>query len=256
MNIGVLDSGVGGLSVLREALVLLPNENYLYFADTDNAPYGIKTKDEVKRLVFNAVKFLVDKNIKALVVACNAATSAAVADLRKEYEFPIIGMEPAVKPAVVKNHDGGKRVLVLSTALTLKEEKFQNLVSRVDTDHIVDMIPAPKLVTLAERYVFLGPEVESYLKEILPWDNMCNYGTVVLGCTHFPFFRQALTKVLPADIDIIDGNKGTIHHLIETLKAANLLNPSSEKGHVSFYKSGVQVKDHATLGIFERLLHE
>lgn len=256
MNIGFFDSGMGGLSVLREALVILPSENYIYYGDTDNAPYGVKTTDEVKRLTFNAVKFMVSKNIKALVVACNTATSAAVRDLRKEYGFPVIGMEPAVKPAVQKSLSGGKRVLVLATALTLKEEKFHNLVSRLDADHIVDMQPAPKLVELAEKFIFQGPEVESYLKEILPWDNMQKYGTVVLGCTHFPLFRQALTDILPEHIDIIDGNRGTINHLKEILKASNLLNPSIEKGNITFYKSGVQVIDRDSLEMFEKLLHE
>ena len=158
--------------------------------------------------------------------------SASVESLRKEYGFPIIGMEPAVKPAVVKNQNGGKRVLVLSTALTLREVKFQDLVARVDTGHIVDMLAAPKLVELAERFVFDGPEVETYLRELLPWDRINCYGTIVLGCTHFPFFRKALARMLPEGIDIIDGNRGTIKHLYGVLKSANLLNPSPDKGRV------------------------
>lgn len=253
MNIAFFDSGIGGLSVLREALVLMPNENYIYYADSDNAPYGTKTKDEVRKLTFNAVKFLVDKNIKALVVACNTATSAAVRDLRAIYEFPIIGMEPAVKPAVAKSTNVGKRVLVLATPLTLKEEKFQSLVLKFDAEHIVDMLPAPKLVELAEKFIFKGPEVDSYIKEIMPV-NIDQYGTVVLGCTHFPLFKQVLSAILPADIDIIDGNKGTINHLYDTLKTANLLNTLNGKGHVVFYKSGVRVKDRAFIENYEKLL--
>lgn len=254
MNIGFFDSGIGGLTVLRDALALLPNENYLYYADTDNTPYGTKTREEVKRLAFRAVEFLVSYNVKALVIACNAATSASVESLRKEYGFPIIGMEPAVKPAVVKNQNGGKRVLVLSTALTLREVKFQDLVARVDTGHIVDMLAAPKLVELAERFVFDGPEVETYLRELLPWDRINCYGTIVLGCTHFPFFRKALARILPEGIDIIDGNRGTIKHLYEVLKSANLLNPSPDKGRVLFFRSGVPVKDPEVLEKYNRLL--
>lgn len=253
MNIGFFDSGIGGLSVLREAIALLPNENYIYYADSDNAPYGTKTKDEVKNLTFNAVKFLVDKNIKALVVACNTATSAAVRELRRVYEFSIIGMEPAVKPAVEKNAGAGKRVLVLATPLTLKEEKFQSLVSKFDADHIVDMLPAPKLVEFAEKFIFSGPEVDRYIREIMP-EPIHQYGTVVLGCTHFPLFRESLTRILPAEIDIIDGNKGTVNHLYDMLKTANLLNSSAERGHVVFYKSGVQVKDRATIENYEKIL--
>lgn len=255
MNIGFLDSGVGGLSVLREALALMPNENYLYYADTDNTPYGTKTKEEVKKLVFNAVEFLTSKKIKALVIACNTATSASVEDLRRKYDFPIIGMEPAVKPAVAKSLNGGKRVLVLSTALTLKEEKFQNLVTRVDPGHIVDGLAAPRLVEFAERLIFDGPEVESYFRELLPWDRIDSYGTMVLGCTHFPFFRKALARILPQGIDIIDGNRGTVNHLHDVLKSLNLLNPSSEPGRVLFFRSGVPVKDPAELEKYSQLLH-
>ncbi len=254
MNIGFFDSGIGGLSVLREALTLLPNENYIYYADSNNAPYGIKTKEEVRQLTFNAVKFMVDKGIKALVVACNTATSAAVRDLRAIYEFPIIGMEPAVKPAVAKNADGRKRVLVLATPLTLKEEKFQSLVTRFDSAHIVDMLPAPKLVEFAERFIFSGPEVDSYIKEIMPED-IEKYGTIVLGCTHFPLFRQALTGILPANVDIIDGNKGTVKYLHDILKESNLLNPYAGNGQVVFYKSGIQVKDNATIKNYNRILY-
>jgi len=254
MNIGFFDSGIGGLSVLREALKLMPNENYIYFADSDNAPYGTKTKEEVKELTFNAVKFLNERKIKALVIACNTATSAAVRDLRETYDFPVIGMEPAVKPAVEKNNNKGKRVLVIATALTLKEEKFQNLVSRFDAEHIVDMLPAPKLVEFAEKFMFYGPEVSSYIKEIMP-ENIDQYGTLVLGCTHFPLFRQALEENLPKYIDIIDGNRGTVNHLMDILKTNNLLSPSDKKGKVTFYKSGVEVKDRTLLEQYEKILY-
>lgn len=254
MNIGFFDSGIGGLSVLREALALLPNENYIYYADSDHAPYGTKTKEEVRDLTFNAVKFLTGQNIKALVVACNTATSAAVRELRGVYPFPIVGMEPAVKPAVEKSSNAGKRVLVLATPLTLKEEKFQNLVSRFDAGHIVDMLPAPKLVEFAERFIFQGPEVVAYLNEILP-GSIHLYGTVVLGCTHFPLFRQALTAILPAGTDIIDGNRGTVNHLHSILKIENLLSASNDRGQVVFYKSGAQVNDPVLLDNYHKIVY-
>lgn len=231
MCIGFFDSGIGGLSVLREALKLMPNENYIYYGDTDNSPYGIKTKEEVKELTFSAVEFLVKHDIKALVVACNTATSAAVRDLRQKYDFPVIGMEPAIKPAVEKNNGAQKRVLTLATPLTLKEEKFQSLVSRFDTGHIVDMLPAPKLVEFAERFIFSGSDVEAYLREILPAD-IDKYGTLVLGCTHFPLFKEVLTKIVPG-MDIIDGNEGTVKYLYKVLKAGNKTNTTEEKGKSS-----------------------
>ena len=254
MNIGFFDSGIGGLSVLREALMLLPYENYIYFADSDNAPYGTKTKEEVKRLTFDAVKFLNERKIKALVIACNTATSAAVRDLRKAYGFPVIGMEPAVKPAVEKKNNGGKRVLVMATPLTLKEEKFQNLITRFDAEHIVDMLPAPKLVEFAEKHIFHGPEVTDYIKEIMP-ENIDQYGTLVLGCTHFPLFKQALEENMPKSINIIDGNKGTVNHLMDVLKKNHLLSLSDKKGKVTFYKSGAEVKDQTVLDKYEKILY-
>jgi len=254
MNIGFFDSGIGGLSVLREALALMPNENYLYYADSDNTPYGTKTRDEVKKLAFRAVEFLISKGIKALVIACNTATSASVEDLRKAYDFPIIGMEPAVKPAVARSLNGGKRVLVLTTPLTLREVKFRELVTRVDPEHIVDGIPAPKLVELAERFTFDGPEVEEYFRVILPWDKISCYGTIVLGCTHFPFFRDTLARILPQSIDIIDGNRGTVNHLYDVLKSKNMLNPSNKPGRVLFFRSGVPVEDPEAVEKYNRLL--
>jgi glutamate racemase len=253
MSIGFFDSGIGGLSVLREALTILPNEDYIYYGDTDNAPYGTKTKDEVKKLTFNAVKFLVERKIKALVIACNTATSAAVHELRQKHHLPIIGMEPAVKPAVEKNSDYGKRVLALATQLTLREEKFQNLVSKFDTEHILDMLPAPKLVEYAEKFIFSGPEVENYLKEVMP-KNIHHYSVLVLGCTHFPLFKETLKKVIPAGIEIIDGNRGTVNHLYDVLKANNLLDPKKERGHITFYKSGVQITDPVLLEKYNKII--
>jgi glutamate racemase len=151
-KIGFMDSGFGGITVLSEALRQLPRENFIYYADIEHVPYGTKEKEEVKKYVFEAVNFLIGKGIKALVVACNTATSIAVRELRSMYDFPIVGMEPAVKPAV--ENGNGKRVLVLATALTLREEKFHNLVQRVDQEHVVDYLPFPEMVELAENMVF------------------------------------------------------------------------------------------------------
>ncbi|NLU51245.1 MAG: glutamate racemase [Clostridiaceae bacterium] len=251
MSIAFFDSGIGGLSVLKEALAIMPNEDYIYYGDTDNAPYGTKTKEEVRDLTFNAVKFLTNFNIKALVIACNTATSAAVRELREYYDFPIIGMEPAIKPAVEKNCHTGARVLTLATPLTLREEKFKSLVSRFDTNHIVDMLPAPKLVEFAEKFIFDGPEVESYLKSILPL-NISEYGTLVLGCTHFPLFKKVLARVLPSKIDIIDGNRGTVKHLHDVLEEKGMLSKSTDKGRISFYRSGLEIKDKILL---DKYLH-
>lgn len=212
--IGIFDSGVGGLTVLREARKRMPDHSFLYFADRANAPYGEGTKAKTRQLTLDAVAFLEPIGLSGLVLACNTATSAAVKELRNRYDFPIIGMEPAVKPAVA--HGEGK-VLVLATPLTLREEKFKKLVQQVDKQGKVDGVGMPELVHLAEKGVFNGEEVENYLnlqlREVC-WDD---YSAVVLGCTHFIYFREVLKTFLPDHIAIIDGNAGTVRRLMDQM---------------------------------------
>ncbi|HOE57616.1 MAG TPA: glutamate racemase, partial [Bacillota bacterium] len=152
MSIGVFDSGIGGLTVLKEAIRQLPHENYLYYADTRHVPYGTKPKDEVKGYIYNAAEFFAGQGVEALVIACNTATSIAINDLRERYGFPIIGMEPAVKPAVEKADD--RRVLVLATPITVKEKKLHDLVERLDSEQTVDLHALPGLVEYAEKFIF------------------------------------------------------------------------------------------------------
>lgn len=254
-SIGFLDSGFGGITVLSEALRQLPNENYIYYADTEHVPYGTKTKEEVRRYVYEAVEFLVDQGIKALVVACNTATSIAVRELRGRYDFPIVGMEPAVKPAV-QNGNGNKRVLVLATALTLREEKFHNLVQRVDHEHVVDYLAFPELVELAESMIFDNEKVIPVIKEKLSGYEMEKYKTFVLGCTHFPIYKNAFKEVLPQHIDVIDGSIGTVRYLKNFLMERDIINPQNTAGQITFFDSGVQVLDQNRLKAFEWLLEK
>ena len=217
--IGLLDSGVGGLTVLHEAMQAMPDENFLYYADREHAPYGEKSKSKIRSLTLACVRSMESFGLKALVVACNTATSAAVKELRAQYPFPIVGMEPAVKPAV--SDDPGKRVLVLATPLTLREEKFRKLVSQVDPGGRVDCIGMPALVRLAEAGTFSGDQVVAYFDQQfagLDWDQ---YSTVVLGCTHFIFFRACLKRYLPTHLAIIDGNEGTIRNLKKQVAGSN-----------------------------------
>jgi glutamate racemase len=243
MKVGFFDSGIGGLTVLNEALRVLPNSDYIYFADTANVPYGVKPKDEIKKHILNAASFITNFGISALVVACNTATSIAIGDLRKTYDIPIIGMEPAVKPAVIKNENSGKRVLVFATPLTLKESKFQQLVSLIDQNNIVDFLALPELVTFAESLEFDDKIIIPYLKEKLKNFKTDQYGTVVLGCTHFPFFRSNIKKVFASGIDIIDGSKGTIKRLSSVL--GNIDQTPSGCGNISFYSSGNTESDES-----------
>ena len=138
MKIGIFDSGIGGLSVLHQAMIIMPEADYIFYADVDNVPYGEKTKEEVRKLVDHAVGFLVDKGCQAIVLACNTATSAAISYLREKYKLPIIGIEPAVKPAVEHIHESGKRVMVVSTPVTAKGEKLKKLVDKYPIISIED----------------------------------------------------------------------------------------------------------------------
>lgn len=232
--IGFFDSGIGGLSVLHEALKVLPNEYYLYFADSDNAPYGVRPKSEVRDLLLKAMDFLAERDPKAIVVACNTATSAAIGDARARYAFPVIGMEPAVKPAVAAAGPG-KRVLVFATELTLREEKFHDLVARVDTEQRVDYLPLQELVALAERFEFADEVVLPYLRKKLSGFDLGTYGAVVLGCTHFLFFKNAFRQVLPPEVRILDGNLGTVNNLIAQLPASD---DGSGTGKIEWFISG------------------
>lgn len=253
MRIGFFDSGIGGLTVLNEALKILPSEDYIYYADVFHVPYGTKPKEEVRKYIFEAVDFLSRQNIKALVIACNTATSIAVDDLRCEFDFPIIGMEPAVKPAIEKNSNINKRVLVFATDLTLKEEKFKKLVSKVDNDNIVDFLPLGGLVKFAESDIFDEEVITKYLIKELSSLDLNLYSTIVLGCTHFPIYKNIFRKVLPSQVAIIDGNLGTVRNLRTTLENRNLLNGGH--GHIDFYNSGELVEDNKIIYRYNSILN-
>ncbi len=252
MKIGFFDSGVGGITVLHEALRVLPGEDYLYYADTLNVPYGSKPKEQVKKCIFQAVEFIAGQGVKAIVIACNTATSVAIEELRDKYSIPIIGMEPAIKPAVERNEDINKRILVTATALTLKEEKLQKLIDKWDNHHIVDRLPLPGLVQFAESFEFRENIVLPYLQEQLAPYDFNEYGTVVLGCTHFPFYKDFFRKLLPPSVNIIDGSAGTANNLKRILTDMNSLEEG--KGTIVFYHSGVEVTDKSALKNYRNLI--
>ncbi|BFT73572.1 glutamate racemase [Paenibacillus sp. P36] len=228
MRIAFFDSGIGGISVLHEAMKQLPHEDFLYFADTLHVPYGTKSKDEVLSFVKQAVETISKEEVSALVIACNTATSIAISELRNIYEMPIIGMEPAVKPALAMNRSSGKRVLVLATPLTLKESKYRELVSRIDDMHMVDSLPMPELVQFCEQLNVDNQQIIDYFHTQLASFDLSMYGTLVLGCTHFPFFRSVLKKILPDHIQIVDGSAGTVNRLTQLLSDRDQL---LGKGH-------------------------
>lgn len=252
MRIGIFDSGIGGLTVLHEAIKQMPNQDYIYYADTTNVPYGTKPKELVKSYIIQAVEFIVDVGADAIVIACNTATSVAIEALRQRFDIPILGMEPAVKPAVEKNMSTRKRVLVTATPLTIKEEKLKNLITRVDNDDIVDLVALPGLVEFAERICFDENKVLNYLTEALSELDLKNYGTIVLGCTHFPYYRNIFKKLVTDETDFIDGSYGTVKHLKSILR--EMENYNSGTGKIEFYNSGIQAIKTEELRKFETLL--
>ena len=248
--IGVFDSGMGGLSVLHQAIKILPNEKYIYYADTDNVPYGTKTNEKIKEYVDSAVKFMLEKNVKAVVIACNTATSVDIKNLRQSYNIPIIGIEPAVKPAIKLNQ--GKRVLLIATPVTVREEKLNKLLKEVDKENKVDLIALPGLVEFAEKEEFESSNVEEYLIQEFKELNLDNYSELVLGCTHFNYFKPTFKKIFNNNINILDGNIGIINRLKSVLKDKELLGNVQETS-IAYYYSGKLVNDKKELNKIQRL---
>ena len=236
LPIGFLDSGVGGLSVLREAIKIMPNENYIYFGDSKNAPYGVKPTKEIRDLTFNVVDFLIEKGIKGLVVACNTATSAAVSELRRVYpDIPLVGIEPAIKPAVELNRSG--KILIMATPMTIKQEKFNLLLNKYKEKAEIVPIPCAGLMEFIEDGILSGEELEEYLEEKLSIYDKSEISSIVLGCTHYPFVKDVLAKIVGSNVIIMDGGEGTAREIKRRLREKNLLTDRIKKGNVDIYNS-------------------
>ena len=211
LPIAVFDSGLGGISVLRALVQRLPGEDFLYFGDSANAPYGVRPVAEVRRLTQDVIGRLYDRGIKAAVIACNTATSAAIGPLRAAFpDIPVIGIEPALKPAVAHH----RRVLVLATPLTLREEKFVALMHQCAGCAEIVPLPCPELVEFVERGELDSPALTAYLaRQLGPYAGRVD--AAVLGCTHFPFARRAIRAALGGNVTLYDGSDGTAR---ETLR--------------------------------------
>lgn len=231
--VGVFDSGVGGISTLREMIRELPDERFLYYGDTANAPYGTKNTDEVIRCVRRVVDRLLGEKIKALVIACNTATGAAAAVLRKELTIPVVGMEPALKPASLIRKNGS--VLVLATPLTLQQEKFENLMKQYGEGAV--KVPCPGLMELVENDE--PDRARQYLEELFSRFPEDQVDAVVLGCTHYVFLKDMIRELLPERIAITDGNAGTARQLRRVLTREGTLNRNGPGG-VELRTSGTE----------------
>lgn len=219
--IGVFDSGVGGISVLRALIHKMPGENYLYFGDSANAPYGTRPPHEVAALSTAVADRLVEQGVKALVVACNTTTSIALEQLKNRYpQLVIVGIEPAVGLAASAYPSG--RIGVIATPATIAGRRFMYQAEPYP-DAKIELIPAPNLVEIVEAGKYDTPEADAYLRNLLaPYIGKLD--GVVLGCTHYPFVENALRRVLGEDVKFFDGSRLTAAETYEQLRKAGLLN--------------------------------
>ena len=227
----MFDSGAGGISVLRACVAELPHEHFRYFGDSAHAPYGDQGEERIRELSFDIVGKMVDEDAKAIVIACNTATSAAAQVLRDAYpQLPIVGIEPALKPAAL----AGGRILVLATEATVHLEKYHILAAKYGAEDM-ETVACSGLVELIEAGNLDDPAIESYLQEKIGYlrgqvDN------VVLGCTHYPFIKKQIAAVL-GDVAFFDGAQGTAQQLKRRLVEFDLLAPKELKGSVEFTSS-------------------
>jgi glutamate racemase len=243
--IGVFDSGVGGLSVLGEIRSLLPHESLLYVADSGHVPYGEKSPEFIRERCRLIAAFLLARGAKALVLACNTATVAGVAELRELYpELPIIGMEPAVKPAAAATRSGV--VGVLATTGTLKSAKFAALLDRFASDVRVITQPCPGLVERIEAGELNSSATRMLLQGFVTplLDQGCD--TLILGCTHYPFIRPLLREMLPDSVSLIDTGAAVARQLQRLLAERELLAAGPARPSC-FWSSGEPLQMHAVL---------
>ena len=218
--IGVFDSGLGGISVLKELVNQMPQEKFLYYGDSANAPYGNKTTAQVQELTLSAAEYLMSRGCKALVIACNTATAAAIKILRSTYpDTIIIGIEPALKVAADRFPQGS--IGVMATPVTLREEKFHQQVERFPNVKVT-AICAPGLVELVESGHWDDEETRTLLKPLLSmYENKLD--AVVLGCTHYPFAAKVIGECLGENTQLLDGSAGTARETQRRLAEHNLL---------------------------------
>ena len=241
--IGILDSGVGGVSVLQKAAELLPHENFIYFGDNANAPYGPRTHAEIRELSAKAVDHVLRHDVKAIVLACNTMTAAYAAELRQVAKIPVIGMEPAVKPASLARNKG--YILAMATRATLHLDKFSRLMELYGQN-----VEGKDLVEIVESGRADTPAAEDALRNIfMPYMNRQIDG-IVLGCTHYPFLRKEIERFFP-NAGIFDGREGTVRQLKRRLEETGCLTGNKTSGKISFETSGTE--DH--LNLMQRLFN-
>ncbi len=248
--LGIFDSGIGGTSILKEIHFLLPNENCIYLADSKNAPYGNKSEEDILQLSIKNTELLINKGCKLIIVACNTATTNAIAYLRANYDIPFIGIEPAIKPAALNTQT--KAIGILATKGTLSSQLFHKTtdiyasgieVIEQDGDGIVPLIENGKLDSKDLKLI-----LELYLEPMLEK----NIDFLVLGCTHYPYLIPMLIKMLPEHIKIIDSGLAVAKQTLAVLSLNHILNDTKEKATIKLFSNGnVDVLNTILEGQFE-----
>jgi glutamate racemase len=249
--IGLFDSGIGGTSIWKEINKLLPLEDSIYLADSKNAPYGLKSKEEIIALSKKNTEFLLNKNCKIIVVACNTATTNAIKELRETYDVPFIGIEPAIKPAA--NNSKTHKIGILATKGTLNSELFHNTASSFTNVEIVEQI-GYGLVQLIEKGNLDTPEMFELLKSYLKPMIEQNIDYLVLGCSHYPYLIPQIKKILPSKIKIIDSGEAVAKQTKKILNYNNLLRIENNNVSNIFYTNinsnvlkSILKKEHSVL---------
>lgn len=231
--IGIFDSGIGGTSIWKEINTLLPNENTIYLADSINAPYGVKSKEEILQLSIKNTELLLSEGCKIIVVACNTATTNAIDYLRKNYNIPFIGIEPAIKPAALQSQS--KKIGVLATKGTLSSSLFQNTsVIHASGIQILEQ-EGTGLVSLIEQGEVASEHTKILLKNYLELMIQDGIDCLVLGCTHYPYLIPALKEILPKNVKIIDSGEAVAKQTKSILEKNDLQNTSENKSKHRFY---------------------
>ena len=230
--IGLFDSGIGGTSIWKEIDELLPCEDTIYLADSKNAPYGQKSKDEIIALSIKNTEFLLNQNCKIIVVACNTATTNAIKELRAKYAIPFIGIEPAIKPAAL--HSKTQKIGILATQGTLNSELFHQTLEQFQNTKIIEQI-GHGLVPLIENGEINSPEINKLLHNYLKPMIEANIDYLVLGCSHYPYLMPQIRKILPKEIRIIDSGEAVARQTKKVLLESIGLNSQLKKGKSVFY---------------------
>lgn len=244
--VGVMDSGVGGLSVLQHLTRQLPHEHFIYFADSAHAPYGNKTASDIQQRCFTIADTLIGQGAKALVVACNTATAAAIAAMRERYTLPIIGMEPAVKPAAAASKNG--IIGVLATTGTLKSAQFAALLEHYGQGVQVVTQACVGLVECIEQGQLNTPQTLALLQQYSQPLMAAGADTIVLGCTHYPFVKKHIQEIVGPEVTLIDTGAAVAKRLHQVLEQKQMLNPATEAGDFVFLTSGTEET--------ERVMHQ